>query len=61
MEEFYPFFIIIFAGVFFSGIFRRMHVPWVVGLILGGMLVGSYGFDILNITPTIAFIGQIGL
>jgi len=61
MEEFYPFFLLIFAGVFFSMIFRRMHVPWVVGLILGGIVIGPHAFDILTITPTIEFIGQIGL
>jgi Kef-type K+ transport system membrane component KefB len=61
MEEFYPFFLIIFAGVFFSMIFRRMHVPWVVGLIAGGIMIGPRVFNILTITPTTEFIGQIGL
>jgi Kef-type K+ transport system membrane component KefB len=61
MEEFYPFFLIIFAGVFFSMVFRRMHFPWVVGLLLGGILVGPHAFDLLKITPTVEFIGQVGL
>lgn len=61
MAEFYPFFLIIFAGVFFSMIFRRIHVPWVVGLILGGILIGPHGLDILTATPILEFIGQLGL
>jgi Kef-type K+ transport system membrane component KefB len=61
MEEFYPFFLIIFAGVFFSVVFRRIHVPWVVGLIVGGIFIGPNALDILSITPTMSFIGQIGL
>lgn len=61
MEEFYPFFLIIFAGVFFSMVFGRVHIPWVVGLIIGGILVGPHAFDLLQITPTAEFISQIGL
>jgi Kef-type K+ transport system membrane component KefB len=61
MEEFYPFFLIIFAGVFFSMVFHRMHFPWVVGLILGGVVAGPHAFDVLKITPFTEFIGQIGL
>lgn len=61
MEEFYPLFLIIFAGVFFSMVFRRIHVPWVVGLILGGILIGPQAFDVIEITPTLDFISQIGL
>jgi len=61
MGEFFPFFLIIFAGVFFSVIFRRIHVPWVVGLIIAGILIGEHGLNILEITPAISFIGQIGL
>jgi Kef-type K+ transport system membrane component KefB len=61
MEEFYPFFLIIFVGVFFSMVFRRMHFPWVVGLILGGMIIGPHALNILEITPVAEFLGQIGL
>lgn len=61
MEEFYPFFLIIFAGVFFSMVFRRMHVPWVVGLILGGIVIGPSMLGVVDPTPTANFIAQIGL
>lgn len=61
MEEFYPFFLIIFSGVFFSMVFYRLHFPWVVGLILGGIVIGPHVFNVLKITPTAEFFGQIGL
>lgn len=61
MHEFYPFFLIIFAAVVFSKIFNRVHVPWVVSLILGGIIVGPHGFNFLTITPTLNFLGQIGI
>lgn len=61
MAEFYPFFIIIFAGVFFSFASRHIRVPWVVSLIVGGILLGPYAFDVVSVTPTIDFIGQMGL
>ncbi len=61
MQEFLPFFLVVFVGVFISMVFRRVHVPWVVGLILGGMLVGPHALDILPISPTVDFLGQLGL
>ena len=61
MEEFYPFFLALFAGVFFSMLSRRTHVPWVVALIIGGIILGPSAFDVLTVNPTIEFIGQIGL
>ncbi len=59
--EFYPFFLAIFAGVFFSMISRQIHVPWVVALILGGVLFGPSGFGILEPNQTMSFLGEIGL
>lgn len=61
MQEFLSFFIVIFAGVFFSEAFKRFHLPWVVALIIGGLIVGPYVLGILQINDTIDFIGQIGL
>jgi Kef-type K+ transport system membrane component KefB len=61
MHEFYPFFLVIFAGVFFSMVFRRMHVPWVVALIIGGIIIGPHFLNVINVTPTVEFVGQMGL
>lgn len=61
MEDFYPFFMIVFSGVFFSMLSIRTHIPWAVMLIIGGILAGPSFLNILEINPTIDFIGQIGL
>lgn len=61
MTEFYPFFLALFAGVFFSIIARRIHVPWVIALILGGMIIGPNMLGLLETNQTIEFIGDIGL
>ncbi len=61
MQEFLSFFIIVFAGVFFSEVFRRLHLPWVVTLIIGGMIVGPHFLGLVQINETINFIGQVGL
>lgn len=61
MQEFFPFFLVLFVGVFFSDIFRRLHLPWVIALLLGGILIGPYVLDVFEVDGTIDFIGQIGL
>lgn len=59
--EFLPFFLVLLAGVLFSLAFRRFHLPWVLALIIGGIVLGPYGADLVDTNPTINFIGQIGL
>ena len=61
MEAFYPFFLALFAGVFFSIVSRRIHIPWVIALILGGIVLGPNVLDWLETNETIDFIAQIGL
>lgn len=61
MEAFYPFFLIVFSGVFFSMLSIRTQIPWAVMLIIGGVLVGPSFLGLLSVDPTIDFIGQIGL
>ena len=61
MENLLPFFLILFAGIFFSALFRRLHLPWVIVLILGGIIIGPHALGIFEPNPTVEFIGQIGL
>jgi len=61
MENFYPFFLVVFSGVFFSMVSIRTHIPWAVMLIIGGVLLGPSVLGIASVDPTIDFIGQIGL
>ncbi len=59
--EFLPFFILILSAVIFSAIFNRFHLPWVLALIVSGMVIGPYGLGLFEINPTISFMSQIGL
>ena len=61
MEQFLPFFIVLFAGVFFSGLFKTFHLPWAVTLLIGGIIIGPQGLGFFEVDQTINFIGQIGL
>lgn len=61
MEAFYPFFLIVFSGVFFSMLSIRTHIPWAVMLIIGGIVLGPSFLNLISVNETIDFIGQIGL
>lgn len=61
MATLIPFFIVLFAGLFFSEIFHRFHFPWVIALIAAGVIVGPQGLQLFTPNETILFIGQIGL
>ena len=72
MDQFYPFILIVFSGVFFSMLSIRTHIPWAVMLIIGGVLLGPSVFNIvpqemnvltgeMGINSTLDFLGQIGL
>jgi len=59
-SEFLIFFIMLAMGLFFSELFERLRLPYVIALIFAGILVGPLGFDIFELTPTILFFGEIG-
>jgi len=61
MAELLSFFVILLAGLFLSEVFSRLHLPWVVTLILAGILIGPFGLQLFTLTPTIEFLGEIGL
>lgn len=61
MTQLLPFFIILLVGIFFSEVFKRLHLPWVIALIIGGIIVGPFGLDVFNPNSTIEFIADIGL
>lgn len=61
MTELRSFFIVLFAGLVFAGLFRRLHVPWVITLIIGGMIIGPFGLGIFEATPVISFLADIGI
>ncbi|MEX2145119.1 MAG: cation:proton antiporter [Candidatus Spechtbacterales bacterium] len=61
MPELFPFFLILFVALFFSEVFSRVHMPWVVALIISGMIIGPFGLDIFTPDETINLLGEIGI
>ena len=59
--ELLPFFIVLLAGLFFSEVFQRFHLPWVSALIVAGMVIGPHGLGWYESNPTIEFLSEIGL
>ncbi len=56
-----PFFIILVAGILFSLLFARLHLPWVIAMIVAGIVIGPFGLGILEPDTTLKFIGEVGL
>ena len=42
-------------------IFRRLRIPHIVGLILAGVIVGPYGFNLLERDASFEIFGQVGI
>ncbi len=61
MEALLPFFIILFAGLFLSEFFHRVHLPWVIALVASGFLVGPAGLGIIEASPVLDFLSGLGL
>ena len=61
MAELLSFLIVITAGLFLSELFRKFHLPYVIGLIITGILIGPYVLNVIQVDATIEFIGSIGL
>lgn len=61
MPTFLPFFIILVAALFFSEVFYRLHLPWVVALVVAGIIIGPHALDIYTPDATMNVLGEIGL
>lgn len=59
--SFIPFFLLILVTIVFSSIFMRFHLPWVLALIVAGLIVGPFGLAWIEMTPTLTFMADIGL
>ncbi|MDE6836662.1 MAG: cation:proton antiporter, partial [Muribaculaceae bacterium] len=42
-------------------LFRRLKIPQIVGLILAGMAVGPYGFNLLERDASFKIFGEVGI
>jgi Kef-type K+ transport system membrane component KefB len=61
MTEFLSFFIVILAGLFSSQLFGKLHLPWVITLMIGGIFIGPFGIGLFEPNATMEFLGEIGL
>jgi Kef-type K+ transport system membrane component KefB len=61
MNETISFLIVLAAGLFLSEVFRRLQLPYVVALIIAGIIIGPNGFQFFETNETIDFLGSIGL
>lgn len=40
---------------------NRLHIPHIIGMIVAGVFIGPYGFDVLSNDSSFAIFGQVGL
>ncbi len=59
--SFIPFFLLMAAAVLFSSLFTRFQLPWVLALIVAGLVVGPYGFAVIEWNQTLEFFAEMGL
>jgi Kef-type K+ transport system membrane component KefB len=55
------FFLVLLTGLLSSTLLKKLHLPWVAALLLGGVLIGPYGLDIFEPDSTVKFISDMGL
>ncbi len=55
------FFLILLTGLFSSTLLRKLNLPWVATLIVGGIAIGPNGLGLFTPDPTIEFISELGL
>ncbi len=55
------FFVVLCIILFAPLLLRRLRVPPVIGLILAGILVGKYGFNLLSYDASFKLFGQVGI
>ncbi|MDE6300504.1 MAG: cation:proton antiporter [Muribaculaceae bacterium] len=57
-----PIFFIVLAIILLAPLLlNRLKIPHIIGMIVAGMIVGPYGFDILQDDSSFAIFGQVGL
>ena len=55
------FFVVLFIILFAPLLLRKLHIPHVIGLILAGVLIGQYGFNLLERDSSFQLFGQVGI
>lgn len=60
MNDLLVFLVVLLAGIFFSELFKKLHLPYVLALIVAGIIIGPLGLDLIELTPVVLFLGSIG-
>ncbi len=55
------FFLVLLAALVFPMLLRGLNVPWVVALIVAGMVIGPSGVDLVSDSPVLSFLSDIGV
>lgn len=55
------FFLVLIIILFAPIILGRLHIPHIIGMILAGVIVGQYGFNILERDSSFELFGKVGL
>ena len=55
------FFLVLIIILFAPMILGRLHIPHIIGMILAGVLIGEYGFNILERDSSFELFGKVGL
>jgi Kef-type K+ transport system membrane component KefB len=48
------------AGIFFSELFKKLHLPYVLALIVAGIVIGPVGLNLVELTPSTLLLGSLG-
>jgi Kef-type K+ transport system membrane component KefB len=54
------FLVILVAGIFFSELFKKLHLPYVLALIFAGIVIGPAGLNLVQLSPSTLLLGSLG-
>jgi Kef-type K+ transport system membrane component KefB len=60
LDDLFIFLLILVTGLFFSELFRKLHLPYVLALIFAGIVIGPVGLNLVELTPSILLLGSLG-
>ncbi|MDE7458184.1 MAG: cation:proton antiporter, partial [Muribaculaceae bacterium] len=55
------FFIVLVIILFTPLLLNRLKIPHIIGMIVAGVVIGPYGFNVLDNDSSFAIFGQVGL
>jgi len=60
LNDLLVFLVVLLAGIFFSELFKKLHLPYVLALLVAGVVIGPLGLDLIELTPAVLFLGSLG-